>query len=415
MAEPDSPLALVLSGGGARGAYEVGVLRYVLGKLAPRLGESARPRIFSGTSVGAINACAVAAHHDVADFAVRQLGERWRELGLTQIFQLGWGDLGGLFRWLFGSGRADGPRSLLDAAPLAELVRTVIPWRSLHQGVADRRVLGVTVSTTDVETGHTVVFIETDEPTGALHTSGDRALDWAVVRLTAQHALASAAIPIIFPAVRVAGRMYSDGSLRQNTPIAPALRLGAGRVLVVGLRTPRPVSAARAGRQDAEDQLAFSSPLYLFGKLLDALLLDRVENDLSNLRQVNAALQELSLVAQAVPGPVAAALQTAGGGLRPVSDVFIRPSQDLSELAAHVLGRPSVRARLSGPAGYLLRRLGEAAGRGDPSDMLSYLLFDVEYSSELMELGERDAAARKDELEAFLTTPATPAARETAS
>ena len=174
-------------------------------------------------------------------------------------------------------------------------------------------------------------------------------------------------------------------------------------------------ASARAGRQDAEDQLAFSSPLYLFGKLLDALLLDRVENDLSNLRQVNAALQELSLVAQAVPGPVAAALQTAGGGLRPVSDVFIRPSQDLSELAAHVLGRPSVRARLSGPAGYLLRRLGEAAGRGDPSDMLSYLLFDVEYSSELMELGERDAAARKDELEAFLTTPATPAARETAS
>jgi NTE family protein len=365
--------------------------------------------------VGAINACAVAAHHDVADFAVRQLGERWRELGLTQIFQLGWGDLGGLFRWMLGSARADGPRSLLDATPLAELVRTVIPWRSLHQGVADRRVLGVTVSTTDVETGHTVVFIETEEPTEALHTSGDRALDWAVVRLTAQHALASAAIPIIFPAVRVAGRMYSDGSLRQNTPIAPALRLGAGRVLVVGLRTPTPVSAARAGRQDAEDQLALSSPLYLFGKLLDALLLDRVESDLSNLRQVNAALHELSLLANAVPGPVAAALQTAGGGLRPVSDVFIRPSQDLSGLAAHVLGRPSVRARLSGPAGYLLRRLGEAAGRGDPSDMLSYLLFDVEYSSELMELGERDAAARKDELEAFLTTPATWAARETAS
>jgi len=96
--------------------------------------------------VGAINACAVAAHHDVADFAVRQLGERWRELGLTQIFQLGWGDLGGLFRWMLGSARADGPRSLLDATPLAELVRTVIPWRSLHQGVADRRVDAVALN-----------------------------------------------------------------------------------------------------------------------------------------------------------------------------------------------------------------------------------------------------------------------------
>src|SRR5882724_6372123 len=414
MTEADSPLALVLSGGGARGAYEIGVLRYILGKLTPRLGDSARPRIFSGTSVGAINACAIAAHHEVPDFGIRHLAERWRQLGLEQVFQLGWGDLAALVRWLFGSGTAEGPRSLLDATPLAELVRTVIPWRSLHQGVADRHVIGVTVSATDVETGHTVVFMET-EAAPALLSSGDHAVDWTVVRLTPQHALASAAIPIIFPTVRVAGRMYSDGSLRQNTPIAPALRLGAGRVLVVGLRTPRPVSAARAGRQDVEDQLAFSSPLYLFGKLLDALLLDRIENDLSNLRQVNAALHELSLVANAVPGPVAAALQTAGGGLRPVSDVFIRPSQDLSGLAADVLGRPSVRARLSGPAGYLLRRLGEAAGRRDPSDMLSYLLFDVEYSSELMELGERDAAARKDELEAFLTTPGATVARETAS
>src|SRR6266478_4588016 len=298
MTDVDSPLALVLSGGGARGAYEVGVLRYVLGKLIPRLGDSARPRIFSGTSVGAINACAVAAHHDVAYFAVRQLGERWRELGLTQVFQLGWGDLGGLFR------------SLLDAAPLAELVRTVIPWRSLHQGVADRRVLGVTVSTTDVETGHTVVFIETEEPTETLHTSGDRALDWAVVRLTAQHALASAAIPIIFPTVRVAGRMYSDGSLRQNTPIAPALRLGAGRVLVIGLRTRRTESAPRSGRQDEEDQRTYSSPLFLFGKLLDALLLDRVENDLANLRQVNAALNELMRLSPIAIGrePLAAAM-----------------------------------------------------------------------------------------------------------
>ncbi|HYS09266.1 MAG TPA: patatin-like phospholipase family protein [Myxococcales bacterium] len=414
MAEPDSPLALVLSGGGARGAYEVGVLRYVLGKLSPRLGEHARPRIFSGTSVGAINACAIAAHHDVSDFAIRALADRWRQLGLEQIFRLGWGDLTGLARWMVGSGRPGGPNSLLDAAPLAELVRAVIPWRNLHQGIADKHVLGVTVSATDVETGHTVVFMETEE-NPALLSSGDRAVDWTVVRLTPQHALASAAIPIIFPTVRVAGRMYSDGSLRQNTPIAPTLRLGAGRVLVIGLRTPVAVTPSRAGRQDAEDQQALSSPLYLFGKLLDALLLDRVENDLSNLRQVNAALNELSRVASAVPGHVAAALQTAGGGLRPVSDFFIRPSQDLGVLAASILSRPSVRNRLSGPAGYLLRRLGEAAGRGDPSDMLSYLLFDVEYASELMQLGERDAASRKEELEAFLTSPAASAGREAVS
>src|SRR3954462_2224373 len=412
MADAESPLALVLSGGGARGAYEVGVLRYVLGKLAPRLGDFARPRIFSGTSGGAINACALAAHHDVRDFAIGQLAEKWQELGLDQIFRRGWRDLAGLLGWLLGSARPEGPRSLLDAGPLADLVRSVIPWRSLHQGVAERRVLGVTVSATDIETGHTVVFVETEAQ--ALLVSRDRAVDWAAVRLTPQHALASAAIPIIFPAVRVAGRVYSDGSLRQNTPIAPALRLGAGRVLVVGLRSKRGGPAPRAGRQDVEDQQAFSSPLFLFGKLLDALLLDRVENDLSNLRQVNLALRELSRAANAVHGPLSAVLQTAGGGLRPVSDMFIRPSQDLGMLAASILSRPTVRARLSGPAGYLLRRLGEAAGRGDPSDVLSYLLFDAEYNAELLELGERDAAARKDELEQFLASPESLPLRESA-
>ena len=394
-----SPLALVLSGGGARGAYEVGVLKYVLGRLSARLGEWSRPQIFCGTSVGAINACAVAAHHDLPDFGVLRLAESWSGLSLESVFRLGWGDLAALARWLMGQVRPGGPQSLLDAAPLAELVRTAIPWKNLHQGVEGRRVLGVSVSCTDVETGHTVVFLETCRP---FSTYSRGALEWVEARLIPQHALASAAIPIIFPTVRIGGRMYSDGSLRQNTPIAPALRLGAGRALIIGLRAP-PAPTPMV-RQAPGERQAFSSPIYLFGKLLDALLLDRVEADLSNLRQVNLALGELQKLAPLAIGnePVAAALEAAGGGLRPVTDLFLRPSQDLGQLAAHVLSRPAVKARLSGPAGYLLRRLGEAAGRGDPSDMLSYLLFDSEYAGELMDLGERDAQARHDELEQFL-------------
>jgi NTE family protein len=394
-----SPLALVLSGGGARGAYEVGVLKHVLGRLSARAGGRGRPSIFCGTSVGAINACAVAAHSDLPDFGIARLSQRWTALALNDVFRLGWGDLAGLARWVVGQVRPGGPRSLLDPAPLAELVRTAIPWKGLHQGVAEKRVLGVSVSTTDVETGHTVVFVETGR---AFSTASRGALEWVEARLLPQHALASAAIPIIFPTVRVAGRMYSDGSLRQNTPIAPALRLGAGRALIIGLRAQ--LGPTPTGRQDPTERQAFSSPIYLFGKLLDALLLDRVEADLSNLRQVNLALRELQRLSPLAIGnePVAAALEAAGGGLRPVTDLFIRPSQDLGMLAAHVLARPAVRARLSGPAGYLLRRLGEAAGRGDPSDMLSYLLFDSEYANELMALGERDAMARSGELEAFL-------------
>jgi NTE family protein len=280
-------------------------------------------------------------------------------------------------------------------------VRDVILWRPLHENIASGRVQAVTISATDLETGHTVVFAErsAEEP---IYTT-DAAVEWVPARLRPQHALASAAIPIVFPTVRVAGRIFTDGSVRQNTPIAPAIRLGCERVLVIGLRAnPAVLSARASGRQNLREQQTLSSPLYLFGKVLDALLLDHVENDLANLRRVNSALRALN-PAVLEEQPVALALVAAGGGLRPVRDLLIRPSQDLSRLAAEVLTRPAVRGRLSGPAGYLMRRIGEsAAATSEPSDLLSYLLFDTEYAHELISLGERDARDHREQLEAFL-------------
>ena len=397
----DQPLALVLSGGGARGAYEAGVLRYALGKLAPRIGRAAVPRIFCGTSVGAINACALAARAELPDQGVRLLAQRWESLRLEDVFKLGWGDLTSIARWLVGKPVAGGIASLLNAAPLAELVREFIPWRALHQNVADARVEAVTLSATDVETGHTIIFVEsaTDH---ALYST-DASVEYAPARLKPQHALASAAIPIVFPTVRVGGRLFVDGSVRQNTPISPAIRMGCQRVLVIGLRAdPRTLVARASRRQAASEQELLSSPLYLFGKLLDALLLDRVENDLANLRRVNAALRALTPVVLQ-DQEVALALVAAGGALRPVRDLFIRPSQDLGKLAADVLSRPAVKARLSGPAGYFMRRMAEnALETQDPSDLLSYLLFDGEYARELISLGERDAHEVREELDAFL-------------
>jgi len=397
----EQPLALVLSGGGARGAYEAGVLRYALGKLTPRQGSSAVPRIFCGTSVGAINACALAARARLPDLGVRLLAERWESLLLEDVFQLGWGDLAAIARWLLGKVGPDGIASLLDARPLAKLVREFVPWRELHQNVAEGGVRAVTLSATDVETGHTVIFVESAAD-NALYST-DASVEYVCARLKPQHALASAAIPIIFPTVRVGGRLFVDGSVRQNTPISPAIRMGCERVLVIGLRAdPRLLLARASRRQGASHQESLSSPLYLFGKLLDALLLDRVENDLANLRRVNAALHALTPVVLQ-DQEVALALLAAGGALRPVRDLFIRPSQDLEKLAADVLSRPVVKARLSGPAGYLMRRIGEnAVENQDPSDLLSYLLFDGEYAKELIALGERDAHEVRGELEAFL-------------
>ena len=333
---------------------------------------------------------------------MRLLAERWESLLLEDVFQLGWGDLAPIARWLLGKVGPDGIASLLDARPLAKLVREFVPWRELHQNVAEGGVRAVTLSATDVETGHTVIFVESAAD-NALYST-DASVEYVCARLKPQHALASAAIPIIFPTVRVGGRLFVDGSVRQNTPISPAIRMGCERVLVIGLRAdPRLLLARASRRQGASQQESLSSPLYLFGKLLDALLLDRVENDLANLRRVNAALHALTpIVLQ--DQEVALALLAAGGALRPVRDLFIRPSQDLGKLAADVLSRPVVKARLSGPAGYLMRRIGEnAVENQDPSDLLSYLLFDGEYAKELIALGERDAHEVRGELEAFLS------------
>jgi NTE family protein len=403
-------LALVLSGGGARGAYEAGIARFVLGELLPRLSPAARPRIFCGTSVGAINACALAAHAHAPANGARLLRQEWQGLRLSDVFRLGWGDMASLARWLLGSPAKEGMHSLLDAAPLAELVRMTIRWRALHQNVADGSITGVCVSATDVESGHSTLFVETGMDESP--PSPDGFVDWIPSRLTPQHALASAAIPILFPTVRVAGRVYADGSLRQNTPLAPALRLGADRMLIVGLRA-EPGNSGRP-RQERDDQVKLSSPIFLFGKLLDALLLDRIETDLANLRRVNLALRALrpALAAAQVPRPVAQALEAAGGaGLREVASMLLRPSQDLSKLASAVLQQPHVRDRLAGPAGYLMHKLSENAEEtGEPSDMLSYLFFDGDYADELITLGEHDARGREDELAAFLD--AGPAAAE---
>jgi NTE family protein len=299
-----------------------------------------------------------------------------------------------------GAGRPEGPQSLLDPAPLADLVRDLLPWRALHENIKSGLLKGVSVTATDVESGHSVAFLESEQPAPR---QTDAHVEWVSCRLTPRHALASAAIPIVFPTVRVAGRVYSDGSLRQNTPLAPALRLGADRLLVVSLRTDKPRPPPR--RQDEDAQAGVSSPLFLFGKLLNGMLLDRVEADLLNLRRVNAALRTIQQEAARALGSEAVddVMRAAGGGLREVKDLLLRPSEDLGKLAAEVASRPVVRARMQGPAGWLLRFTGERAREQDaPSDVLSYLFFDSEYCHELIALGPRDARAREDEIAAFL-------------
>ncbi len=247
------------------------------------------------------------------------------------------------------------------------------------------------MSTTHVQSGRTVVFVQT--PDGKLPPwSNDPTIDPRPVKIRAQHALASAAIPILFRSVRIDGEFHCDGGLRQNVPLSPARRLGADAVLVIN---PRFVSEAPSAPQTEEH---FPGPLFLLGKTLNALLLDRIDTDLARLESVNRILD----AGVAAYGPdFIAKLNTTlghkpGQGLRPMRAMLVRASQDIGALAAEFV-RTNSRA-ISGLTGRLIRRLASAQDNPDESDLLSYVLFDGRFAKTLIELGRKDAAARHGEL-----------------
>ena len=403
--------AIVLSGGGARGAYEAGVLRFVLGELPRRLGWMPRFDIYSGTSVGAVHACHLAAMSDDPEAGARSLVEVWRNMSFSTVYRFGVGDALGFSKTLLGflTGRAIGVgddkarlNGLLDTAPLEHLVVEGIPWERLGQNRRAGHFLAVCVSTTEIATGRTVTFVDHHDHTVPTWTND--ALHIArPARLAPEHALASAAIPFLFPAVRIGETYYCDGSLRQQTPLAPALRLGSNRVLVVGLRHGRapslddPLAAERIERMHSAG--------FLFGKVLNALLIDRLEYDLSQMRVMNRVLRAgVELWGDDYLDRINVQVKKERGlGFRIVEDCLIRPSEDIGSIAA----RHVERVRSSPGRSWLGSLAFSALTRGSPSneaDLMSYLLFDGEYAAELIELGYRDAEAMEADLVRFFSS-----------
>jgi len=401
MANNGHKAAIVLSGGGARGSYEAGVLRYLRDEV-PGGAEFQLP-ILCGTSVGAIHAVYLAATADKPKEAARGLCDIWTGLQLHDVFRLGMREILSVRRRMSHHVDPHHPPlahgGLVDARPLERLVRERIPWKRLRPNIESGLVHGLAVSATHVATGCTTVFVD-HNGAGIPPWGRDPQIVAKSTRIGMAHTLASACIPFIFPAILVGGEYYCDGGLRQNTPLSPALRLGADRVLVLGARHRRSPENAdrRAGRV-----IDFPSPLFLAGKVLNALLLDRIDYDLERLEGFNRMLDSM---AEACGPQGEQRLGEAIGRLRGqpyrrVRALHIRPSRDIGELAATFAAGPEFSARARGIAARLARRVAKSQLSRE-ADFLSYFLFDGGFTRLLVEMGWEDARLRHDDLARFV-------------
>jgi NTE family protein len=392
--------ALVLAGGAARGAYEVGVIDYILGDVARQIGATPDIDILCGTSVGAINACVMASRARTPDDCRRVLTREWEDLELEQIVRGNTAELVRLFGSLVGRDRGYAQSGsarqggFLDPRGIEGIVHRAIPFASIEENLRTGHLRGLTISTTHLVSGKTVIFAA-HSPDVSPRWSHDPTIVVKKSDIDARHVLASAALPLLFPSVFIDGECFCDGGLRQNVPLSPARRLGASGLIVVNPRyigsADLPTSGGRA-----------PSPLFVLGKALNALLLDRIDNDLDRLRRINAILDAgVKLYGPSFVDGVNAELgHEPAAGVRALEVVHIRASEDIGRLAASYVGSPEFIRRAPGVVGRLLRRIGEWDARGE-ADLLSYLLFDGGFASQLIALGRRDARAHHDELCAF--------------
>lgn len=371
-------LALVLGGGGARGAYQVGCLR-ALARRFPDL----RVPIRTGVSAGAINTIYLASHPGAFERAVAGLERVWTDLNVEGVFRT---DFGGVvsnaLRWALrlsmgGARVAPRTRGLVDTTPLRHTLERALDEHGAGIGGIARnldtdRLTAVALTSTSYATGRTVTWVQ-----GRDLRHWERPFRKSVAtELTLDHVLASSSLPLFFPAIRLGDEWHGDGGVRLTAPLSPALHLGAGRILAISTRYRPPGGVTVTERQ------GYPPPAQVVGVLLNAIFLDALDADALHLERINRLLVERRAD---VVGPEA---------LRPVRLLMIRPSVDLGQLAGRF--EPTLR----GPFRWFLRGTGSREAKSP--DSLSMLMFQEEYVRELLALGEADAEARADEIGEFL-------------
>lgn len=378
MTQISQKIALILTGGGARAAYQVGVLK-AIAEFLPR--RSSSPfKVICGTSAGALNAVTLAVNAKHFRSGVKYLLGIWTNSEVSDIYRTDiLGVLANSVRWVFGlvlsliGINRMHHISLLDNAPLATFLERTLPWEKIQENIDAGELHALSISASGYGSGQSVTFYQ--GVPGLKPWKRTRRLG-VESRIGLEHLLASSAIPFIFPAVHIHREYFGDGSMRQVAPISPALHLGADKVLLMGAWHTDDEEGRRS-RMDAYPTLA-----QIAGHALDSIFLDGLEVDLERLERVN---RTVSLI----PESLRASL-----GMRHIDILVVTPSQPLEKIAEqHVASLP-----------WTIRLLLRAAGvmRKSGATLVSYLLFERHYCRALIDLGYQDAMQRRDEITAFL-------------
>lgn len=373
-----SQKALILPGAGARGAYQVGVLKAIASFLPKRASNPFS--IISGTSAGAINAAVLASRSSRFHSAVSEMEHVWANFTTEQVYRAdNWTMMKSSFHWLaaffLGGLGVRNPESLLDNQPLRELLERNINFDHIGRSIKKGHINALAITASAYSSSRSVTFFEGVESLAS----------WDRVRragksskLGVEHLMASSAVPFIFPPVMIGGEYFGDGAMRHRTPLSSAIRLGADRILVIGVRDELPDP-----EPDAETPADPPSFGHLSGYILDALFMDGLSTDLEQLNQINRMLERLDQDSR-----------SSETQFRSLSTLIVLPKEDLRKVAArHVQELPKV-----------LRLLLQGPGKAKKSDMrlVSYLLFESGFTRELISMGYHDAMEIEQDLRAFL-------------
>ncbi|WP_350282350.1 patatin-like phospholipase family protein [Nitrosomonas sp.] len=372
-----SRLGLVLTGGGARAAYQIGVLR-AIAEILPPHACSPFP-VVCGTSAGAINAAGLAMAATHFSTGIKRLEAVWSNLHTAQIYR---SDLIGVlhnalryFGSIVSSRMAGKPVSLLDNTPLRQLLACHLPFRGIRRSIHAGALHALGITAWGYASGQSVTFYQANPSV----IPWKRAQRIGVPsRIGMQHLVASASIPFIFPAIRVNREYFGDGSMRQLAPLSPALHLGADRLLVIGVNEKKETDCERV-------KVTGYPPLaQIAGHVMNSIFVDTLDGDLERLQRIN---QTLSLIPETQMESISA--------LRTVDCMVITPSERIDELTQ------AYASSLPRPIRYFFHAAGAMGPKG--SAMLSYVLFEAPFCRALIDLGYRDTLRQRDEVFAFIS------------